>query len=346
MHPSKSGTASWTSAHWNNGIERTVRYDQDPYDPTGWTEDHSSGTDGFRIDGKGIMTMSGDGPRFHVNSLDSSKGARQFFRDAEYTAYYRRKGDAGKNWGGMVAGLRSGPLGHASQGGNDCDATTYYARFRNDGKWDFEKELKHPGSSVWSGSGLGTQDPLWNGSPLPLDRWIGMKFVVYNTDNNAKVKLELYIDSTSFDSVLNGTPENGGTWQLVGTVVDSGSWPSGDVSGCAYQQNSIILEGNGTLLMRTDGDTAEYAMVSVREIVPTPSAVRYKAQPHLTTNRNVVPVQCIFIDDHPVNAGAFSGRRRMVTLQGRLCANGGKIDLSSDRRKRPGVFIVYREQER
>ena len=30
--------------------------------------------------------------------------------------------------------------------GDLCNATTYYARFRYDGKWDFEKEPKHPGS--------------------------------------------------------------------------------------------------------------------------------------------------------------------------------------------------------
>ncbi|MCX7725235.1 MAG: hypothetical protein N2053_00150, partial [Chitinispirillaceae bacterium] len=150
LYPTKTGTRYWTSAHWNNGIERAVKYSSDPYDPYDWTEDHSSETDGFRIDGKGTMTMSGEGPRFHINSLRNSKGVTQFFRDVEFTAYYQRKGRNGKSYGGMVVGVRSGPLGHGSSGGNNCDATTYYARFRNDGKWDFEKELKHPNSTYWS----------------------------------------------------------------------------------------------------------------------------------------------------------------------------------------------------
>lgn len=260
LYPTKAGTKYWTSVHWNNGIERRVKYSSDTYDPYDWTEDHSSQTDGFWIDGKGTMTMSGESPRFHINSLRNTKGVTQFFRDIEFTAYYQRKGRNGKSYGGMVVGVRSGPLGHGSSGGNNCDATTYYARYRNDGKWDFEKELKHPNSTYWSGSGFKTQDPLWNEKELPLNRWIGMKFVVYNI-NNKSVKLELYIDSVS-----NGNPLNGGIWKMVGSVIDSGNWPAGDVSGCDYDSNAVIIEGNGTILMRTDGDTAVYKMVSVREI--------------------------------------------------------------------------------
>jgi hypothetical protein len=177
FYPTKEGTREWNSVHWNNGKSRTIQYAPDPDDPTGWTEDHSGGTDGFRIDGKGTMEMSGGGPRFHINSLLTTKVPAQKFRDVEFTAYYRRKGTQGQNFAGMVVGLRSGPLGHGSSGGNDCDATTYYGRFRNDGKWDFEKELKHPGSTYWSGSGFNKQDPLWNGATLPLNRWIGMKYL-------------------------------------------------------------------------------------------------------------------------------------------------------------------------
>jgi hypothetical protein len=259
--PTKAGTREWNSAHWNNGIPRTFMYAPDSCDPTGWTEDHSGGTDGFRVDGAGIMEMSGSGPRFHVNSLLTSKVAAQKFCNVEFTAYYRRKGTQGLDWGGMIVGLRSGPLGHASPGGNVCDATTYYGRFRNDGKWDFEKELKHPGSTYWSGSGYNTQDPLWHGATLPLNRWIGMKYIAFNIKNNTQVRLQLYIDSVS-----NGNPQNGGRWEKVGEVVDAGNWPSGDVSGCSYTNTMAIIEGGGTMLLRTDNDTADYKMVSIREI--------------------------------------------------------------------------------
>jgi hypothetical protein len=262
--PTKTGTIEWNSAHWNNGIERNIKYTQDASDPTDWTEDHSASTNGFQIDGKGVMTMSGGGPRFHINSLHTTKVSSQFFKNTEFTAYYRRIGTTGADYGGMVVGVRSGPLGHASSGGNDCDATTYYARFRHDGNWDFEKELKHPESEYRSSNGLHTHGKLWDGKILPENRWIGMKYLVYNIENNTKVKLELYIDSTT-----NGTAYNGGVWHKVGEAIDKGDWPAAPsaITGCTYSDPSvIILEGHGTILMRTDGDGAQYKMVSVREI--------------------------------------------------------------------------------
>lgn len=265
LYPTLAGSREWNSAHWANGTARTIKYARDTFDPTDWTEDHSASTNGFVIDGQGVMRMTGDGPRFHINSLRDTKGAAQFFLNTEFTAYYRRIGADGANWGGMVVGVRSDPLGHASSGGDDCNATTYYARFRHDGKWDFEKELKHPTSDYWSGSGFHTQDPLWGGQPLPENRWIGMKYLAYNI-SATQVKLELYIDSTT-----NGEGTGGGDWKKVGEVIDQGSWPAAPsaISGCTYtDQNTVIAQGHGTILMRTDGDEAEYKKLSVREIDP------------------------------------------------------------------------------
>lgn len=264
FYNTKPGTREWTSAHWNNGVERTILYSSDPYDPTDWTEDHSESTNGFHIDGKGVMNMSGGSPRFHINSTRSVRVPAQLFLNTEFTAYYRRIGTSGAAYGGMIVGARTGPLGHGSSGGDDCDATTYYCRFRHDGKWDFEKELKHPTSDYWSGSGFHIQDPLWNNKMLPQNRWIGMKYILYNIQNNTQVKMEVYIDSVS-----NGNPVNGGTWMKVGEVIDQGNWPvqSSVINGCSYTDpKTIILEGHGTFLLRTDGDQAEYKMVSIREI--------------------------------------------------------------------------------
>ncbi len=265
FYPTKEGTIEWNSAHWNNGIRRNIKYTKDNYDPTNYTEDHSGSTTGFEIDGMGIMKMAGGSPRFHINSLDSSKVKKQFYLNTEFTAYYRRIGNNGADYGGMVVGVRSGPLAHATNGGNDCDATTYYARFRHDGDWDFEKELKHPASGTLKPDGLNDTIKLWNGNKMPENKWIGMKYIVYNIDKNTKVKLELYIDTLS-----NGNPLNGGVWIKVGETIDKGYWPSqiSTISGCAYTDpNTIITQGNGTCILRTDGDAAEYKMVSLREII-------------------------------------------------------------------------------
>lgn len=270
IYPSKQGFIEWTSNHWNNGIDRTIKYASDPYDPTDWTEDHSASSPGFHIDGNGMMTMSGT-PRFHINPLRTSKVASQVFTDIEFTAYYRRKGLNGANYGGMIVGMRGSALGHGSSGGNDCEAMCYMGRFRNDGKWDFEKELKHPSTTYYSGSGYNKQDPLWQGKKLPENRWIGMKYILTNINNNTAVRLRLYIDSIS-----DGNPTNGSVWQLVGDIIDDGTnWQGTDISGCTYTNKFMPIVAGGNVFWRTDNDTAQYKMVSIREIEPTLTNIHF-----------------------------------------------------------------------
>jgi hypothetical protein len=273
FHPSKPGFREWNSAHWANGHARSV-VGGDPDDPTGWSTDHSCGTPIFSVDGAGLLKMSGC-PRFQIDPTDSSnaKAPPQKFRDIEFTGYFRRSGNNGQDYGGAIVGARSGALGHGSPGGNDCDATTYYGRFRDDGKYDIEKELKHPGSTYWSGSGYNTQDPLWGGLRFPIGRWVGIKYLVWNIDNDAHVRFELWIDSVS-----NGLVANGGRWDKVFSLADSGSWPSADVSGCGYPQTFVVTEGGGNVLLRTDDpDEVDWTMVSIREIDPTvTSSLRFR----------------------------------------------------------------------
>lgn len=266
-----SGTVEWTSEHWGNGIYREcTNWSADSYDPYDWSDNRSSNEgDGFVIDGNGQMQLLGSGPRFHINSQQSWASTKQFYKNVEWTGYFKRKALGGKDYGGMVVGVRSGALGHGSSGGNNCDANTYYARFRNDGKWDFEKELQHPGSYYRSSSGIGHQDPLWGGTSLPVGRWIGMKYIVYNSSEES-VHLELYIDSIS-----GGNPSKA-VWKKVGEADDAGNDWSGasggaaTISGCKYSNAyTAILNGGGIILMRTDDDQPYYKYVTIREIDPT-----------------------------------------------------------------------------
>lgn len=273
FYATKAGTISWTSEHWANGHARALAdWSGDAEDPLEWTDDRSSDAGGFYVDGAGVMQMKGSGPRFHINSQQSWAEQKQFFRDVEFTAYFKRDALGGENYGGMVMGVRSGALGHGSSGGDNCEANTYYARFRNDGNWDFEKEWKHPGSYYQSEGVVGLQSPLWNGAMLPVDRWIGMKFIVYNVSEDA-VHLEVYIDSTS-----GGNPESnsGGVWHLVGSAEDDGKTWSGAsggaaaIEGCSYTDAlAPILEGGGIALMRSDNDNPYYKYVTLREIDPS-----------------------------------------------------------------------------
>jgi len=255
FYPTAAGFIDWESTFWSNGKPRAIKRGRDSDDPTGYS--HKRGDDSLDIDGNGVMEMGGGNqPRIYINPYPGAKAVKpnQFFKNVEATVYYKRIGYDGAANGGLVIGLRSGPNGH-SRNGDYCDATTYYARFRHDGNWDFYKELKHP-----SGSSSGTRELYPTG--LPTNQWIGMKFIAYNFDNNRKVKLELYIDNTS-----NGEVTNGGNWSLVGEKVDDGSWSTADVSGCSYNNNKVITTGGGVAVVRNTGiASAQYKYFSVREI--------------------------------------------------------------------------------
>jgi hypothetical protein len=276
FHPTRTGTREWNSAHWGNGTARLVGYAGDPYDPTGWTDNHStSSSDSLFIDGKGSLLINGSGPRFHVNSTGlywgtppTPKVPAQAFVNLEATGYARRLSSGGSPWDGMEIQVRTGPLSHGSAGGNACDATGYASRFRDDGNWDWEKELKHPDSRVYS-IRAGVAAALYPGKPLPIGRWIGMKFLAYNVDGGLHVRLETYIDTLS--DVGSAPPAGGGHWELVGAMVDDGAnFPGGDVSGCPGLTPSMaITEGHGTMLIRTDYEACEWKFVSLREIDPT-----------------------------------------------------------------------------
>lgn len=72
FYATKAGSREWNSAHWNNGHARLVKYDGDPYDPTGWTDNHSSSSgDSLYIDGNGLLMINGTGPRFIINKNEN-----------------------------------------------------------------------------------------------------------------------------------------------------------------------------------------------------------------------------------------------------------------------------------
>jgi hypothetical protein len=276
FHPTRPGTRAWTSAHWANSVPRLIKYSGDPYDPTGWSDNHSSsGGDSLFVDGKGSLILNGGGPRFHINSTElysgtppAAKVPPQAFVDLEATGYARRLSTGGSAWDGMEIQVRTGPLAHASAGGDVCDASGYATRFRDDGNWDWEKELKHPDSQVYS-TRAGFSAPLFPGKTLPVGKWIGMKFLAYNVDGGAHVRLETYIDTVS--DAAAGPPGGGGHWDLVGSMLDDGAdFPGGDISGCPGLTPSMaITQGHGTILLRTDNEACEWKWLSVREIDPT-----------------------------------------------------------------------------
>jgi hypothetical protein len=252
LYPSAPSGAAWTSEHWD-GDAYEIDEREDPNDPTGLSGFRGTGT--LEVTGDGELVMSGSQPRIYIYP-----GSGEPWRDLEITAYYQRVSDSDTAYAGLVIGVRSGEDGHSS--GTECDAHTYYARVRNDGAFDFEKELKHPASATQS-----RVDPEEAWPPdgeVPQSTWIGFKYVIYNIGTTGTVKLEAYRDMT------NG--EGGGDWELVNETIDDGGWsvetdcdehdPTGDES------DMIILDGGTVLIRNTDVDEARYRWVTMREIAP------------------------------------------------------------------------------
>jgi hypothetical protein len=249
LYPSASSGAEWTSAHWD-GETYAISARRDPNDPSGLSGMRGTGT--LEVD-DGVLTMGGSQPRIYVYPEDGS-----VWRDLEITAYYQRITDSDTAYAGLVIGARSGPDGHSDD--TACDAHTYYARVRNDGAFDFEKELEHPASATQSRVDPNTAWPP--DGEVPRSTWIGFKYVIYNVGQT--VKLEAYLDMT------NGA--NGGDWQLVNETVDDGGWSvettCSEHSPSGGESDLIQLEGGTAFIRNTDVTEALYRYVSIREIAP------------------------------------------------------------------------------
>lgn len=240
----------WNALHWATGGSRTVYSgSKDPHDPTSCSENRGNVT--WSIDGKGILNFNGTKsgttePRFHLN-----EPTKYFFKNVECTFYMMRLEDNDTNWGGCCLGVRSGPNGH-SRSSDYCDAHTYYQRMRHDGYMDFEKELKHPKSSVKG------RKNIWGGSRFPLNKWVGYKSVTRNAGNG--VKLQLFRDETG--------GKNGGTWVKLGEYGDVNSWsPPQESPACSYRADFVPKEGGGVIVLRNTGVTdCLYKWMTVREI--------------------------------------------------------------------------------
>jgi hypothetical protein len=249
LYPSASSGAEWTSAHWD-GETYDISARRDPNDP--------SGLSGMRGDGSlevddGVLTMSGSQPRIYVYPEDGT-----VWRDLEITVYYQRVTDSDTAYAGLVIGARSGPDGHTDT--TACDAHTYYARIRNDGAFDFEKELEHPASATQSRVNPTTAWPP--DGDVPRSTWIGFKYVIYNVGQT--VKLEAYRDMTS--------GADGGDWELVNETVDDGGWSvettCAEHSPANGESDLVQLEGGTAFIRNTDVTEALYRFVTIREIAP------------------------------------------------------------------------------
>lgn len=247
----------WVS-NWGGGNARNF-WGEDPEDA--WF-DANHGTATYKVDGNGLLKVSGEIPRMYIHdpNLQESWG------NVEMTVYAMRVTDTNINWGGIVGVARTNHGTTAPETANLCDTRGIASRFRHDGHLDFEKETSHPSSKAISNK------PFFDNG-LPKNQWIGYKYIVYDL-SNGNVKLEAYMDLTD--------GQNGGTWTLVNEFEDNGTNFGVGGTPCAsgidpalrltkYNARAGSESGkpNIAVYWRSDGvgtDGLIYKKMSVREI--------------------------------------------------------------------------------
>lgn len=257
LNPTLAGGREWFSS-WDNGTPRTLHPGQKDAEDS---EFKLSGKDGtLKIDGNGVAEIIDGSPRMYIYDLSKPK-----WKNVEVTFYGMRiKEIAIRSSQGFTAGVRSE---HQDYITDPYLARTYYGRLLYDGRINFQKELYHDKDDKkiitsnqpseksrfdWSNLG-GSKDHL------ACNVWIGYKFIVQNIENNAKVKLSLFIDQTA--------GQDGGHWESSIEYIDEGSWPIKDDPN--LQPNSPILLDPGTsIFVRNDAIlSAKYMKFSIREII-------------------------------------------------------------------------------
>jgi hypothetical protein len=174
------------------------------------------------------------GVRIHADSPDDE------WRNMEMTGYFRLQ--EGNDQFTLVA--RQGPT-YNDDGG--CGAYGYYGMLSAEGDAFFKKKLFHHGGySDRTAVEENVVDDLH-------DRWVGIKLVVYDLDDDA-VKLELWVD--------DGNEEN--NWRKVTETVDDGDWET-DGSDCDRDGDDTIDEGTRGGF-RVDDSQFEFKKLSIREI--------------------------------------------------------------------------------
>jgi hypothetical protein len=196
-------------------------------------EEEGSQEEEFRMDAE--TGTERHGVRIHV---DSPKG---IWKNVEMSGYFKLLD--GQDEFTMIA--RHGPSYHEDGG---CDAYGYYGMLSAEGDAFFKKKTYHHG-----GGYTGRTAVEENVVSELQDRWIGIKFMVYDVDNG-DVKLELWID--------DGDETN--NWRKVTEYIDDGEWET-EESHCDRSDDYIIDSGTRATF-RIDDSEFEFKKLSVKEI--------------------------------------------------------------------------------
>jgi hypothetical protein len=195
-----------------------------------------------RQEGRGEFKMDAEtgtekhGVRIHV---DSPKGV---WKNVEMSGYFKLV--EGQDQFTMIA--RHGPSYEDNEG---CDAYGYYGILSAEGDAYFKKKTYHHGGGYTDRTAVAE-----NVVTGLQDRWIGIKFMVYDVGNTGHVKLELWVD--------DGDETN--NWKKVTEYIDDGGWETAELH-CDRPKDYIIDSGTRASF-RADDTVFEFKKLSVKEI--------------------------------------------------------------------------------
>ncbi|MES2308704.1 MAG: hypothetical protein V4507_07580 [Verrucomicrobiota bacterium] len=253
---------------WGNGHARNFGWDLDPDDR--WF-DARHGDAAYVIDGKGILTASGNGPRMYVN--DPEKNV-EWDENQEITVYYQRESETKEvSYSGpqIFTHTNHGTLlvdGVTKEEKAPADTRGYGVKMNINGSFAFEKEIKH-------GVSYATNALVRPWDRFPIGQWVGIKYVIRSLENKSKVKLQVYRDLTE--------GVNGGKWELISEFIDDGTNFGGGMEPCYPGVDpAMVLLRSKTLAQseskkpeiavyfRHEYGAMKYSKASIREIDPLP----------------------------------------------------------------------------
>ncbi|TMW68897.1 hypothetical protein Poli38472_001053 [Pythium oligandrum] len=230
------------------GSTRTISgVKKDPADSV--ASSHGGGS--ITISTDGIVTMKGS-PRYYLTAPNAD------FLNVEMISYGRLKSKKKfKDLAGMTMVTRSN---HGDFGNDPCQAMGYYSRiYFNTGEFAFQKEFFHENQkrTIYTAS---RRQKLFDGG-FPVNKWVGMKFVLQTNPDGKSVSLKGYVDMTG--------GKDGGDWKLAFETTDNGGWKAMSTvpSKCGYKADEVVLRAGKNSYFRTDDvDTFEWKNLSVRTI--------------------------------------------------------------------------------
>ena len=146
-----------------------------------------------------------------------------------------------------------------------CEGTSLKGRLYLNGEVSWIKEIWHTGGYTEEKSKEKVTPHLVKGEDsnghYGEGRWFGFKVVLYNTDEDKSVRMEMFLDERLDNK-----------WLKVNSLVDSGNWYSNSTNffdaDCGRPRNYVVTNSGPLVGFRTDYVVWEFKNLSIREIDP------------------------------------------------------------------------------